>query len=210
MLSATFTVALTAAGATPVLLPSISAAHAKEVVDRMDGILISGGGDIDPAGYGAENTASSEIDPVRDSWEVALVESARAAGKPLLGICRGTQLLNVALGGTLHQHVWGSDDHPDLWNADRTFMHEGFHDVSLTGVLAEIYGTDRRRVNSYHHQSADRIGDDLSVVATAPDGKVEGLAASDGWPAVAVQWHPERLDLADEMPLFRWLVDACR
>lgn len=210
MLSATYTTALVAAGATPVLLPSIDPEHAAGVVDRMDAILVSGGGDIDPAVYGADNQASSEIDPVRDRWELALVEATRAAGKPLLGICRGAQILNVAFGGTLEQHVWDSEAHPDLWNENRTFLRLGTHDVALTGILREIYGKDRRRVNSYHHQSVDRVGDGLEVIARADDGRPEALTSTDDWPALAVQWHPERLDLDDEQPLFGWLVDVCR
>lgn len=210
MLSSTYTTALVAAGATPVLLPSVDPDHAAAVVDRMDGILISGGGDINPARYGAENVSSSEIDPMRDEWELALVEATQAASKPLLGICRGVQLLNVAFGGTLEQHVWNSEVHPDLWNDDRTSLRLGTHDVTLTGMLREIYGKDRRRVNSYHHQSVDRVGEGLVVVAVADDGRPEGLESPGEWPALAVQWHPERLDLADEQPLFGWLVDACR
>lgn len=210
MLSSTYTTALVAAGATPVLLPSVDPDHAAAVVDRMDGILISGGGDIDPACYGAENVASTEIDPIRDNWELALVGAARATGKPLLGICRGAQLLNVAFGGTLEQHVWNSEVHTDLWNAQRTSLRLGTHDVTLTGMLREIYGKDRRWVNSYHHQSVDRVGEGLVVVAVADDGRPEGLESTGEWPALAVQWHPERLDLADEQPLFSWLVDACR
>lgn len=209
MLSATYTTALVAAGATPVLLPSVTPDHAAAVVDRMDGIIISGGGDIDPSRYGAVNESSSEIDPIRDEWELALVDATRTAGKPLLGICRGAQLLNVAFGGTLEQHVWDSEDHPDLWNDERTFLRPGTHDVTLTGTLRDVYGRDRRRVNSYHHQSVDRVGDDLVVLAMSDDGRPEGLASTGTWPALAVQWHPERLDLSDEQPLFGWLVDAC-
>ena len=210
MLSTTYTSALVAAGATPVLLPSIDPDRAPAVLARMDGILISGGGDIDPARYGAKNVSSSEIDPIRDEWELALVGAALASNKPVLGICRGAQLLNVAFGGTLEQHVWDSDDHPDLWNDERTFLRLGVHDVTLTGTLREIYGKDRRRVNSYHHQSVERVGDGLVVLASSDDGRPEGLASTGEWPALAVQWHPERLDLSDEQPLFNWLVDACR
>ncbi|MEX2654461.1 MAG: gamma-glutamyl-gamma-aminobutyrate hydrolase family protein [Acidimicrobiia bacterium] len=209
MLSATYTTALLAAGAIPVLLPSIDPDHAPAVISRIDGLVITGGGDIDPSRYGAENTDSTDIDPIRDAWELALVTEARRQGVPMLGICRGSQILNVALGGTLHQHVWGSVDHPHLWNEDRTQLANGHHDVTLDGKLREIYGKDARRVNSLHHQSLDRIGSDLEVMATAPDGRTEAVATTGRWPAVAVQWHPERLDLADEQPLFRWIVSAC-
>lgn len=125
----------------------------------------------------------------------------------MLGVCRGLQVLNVALGGTLHQHVWDSDEHTHLWNADRTHLATGHHDVALNGTLREIYGKDARRVNSLHHQSIDRIGRGLEVAATAPDGRIEAAASTEPWPAIGVQWHPERLDLADEQPLFRWITE---
>ena len=203
MLSSTYTDALVAAGATPILLPSVGLEHVEVVIAALDGLVISGGGDIDPARYGAINTESAEIDSRRDAWELALVRAARLTGTPLLGVCRGCQVLNVALGGTLNQHVWGSGPHPDLWNEDRTKLANGEHGVELSGVLADIYGTDRRAVNSLHHQSIDRLGDGLDIVATAPDGHVEGVVASDGWPALAVQWHPERL--ATDAPIFTWI-----
>lgn len=206
-LSSLYTTALVATGATPVLLPSVAAHHAEEVIARIDGLLITGGGDIDPARYGAENTASSDIDPVRDEWELALVGAARRHGLPLLGVCRGLQVLNVALGGSLHQHVWDSDDHHHLWSDDGTRLSSGHHDVVIDGRLAEIYGKDARRVNSLHHQSIDRLGAGMEVVATAPDGRVEAAATTGRWAALGVQWHPERLDLSDEMPLFRWLCE---
>lgn len=205
MLSSTYTTWLVAAGATPVLLPSVALEHAARVVTAIDGLVITGGGDIDPDRYGAENTHSSEVDTERDAWELALVSAARRQGVPLLGICRGCQLLNVAFGGTLHQHVWDTQDHPDLWNEDRTMLVTGHHDVALTGILTDIYGKDARRVNGLHHQAIDRLGEGLEVVATAPDGRIEAVAASGSWTALAVQWHPERL--SDEQALFAWITE---
>lgn len=207
LLSATYTAALTAAGATPVILPSVEPALADLAVSRVDGLIISGGGDIDPARYAADNTDSTDLDPIRDAWEFALVEAARRRDIPLLGICRGLQVLNVALGGSLRQHVWGSADHAPLWNQDRTQLATGHHDVALGGPLRELYGKDSRRVNSLHHQGVARLGDELEVVATAGDGGVEAVVSTGRWTALAVQWHPERLDLADEQPLFRWITE---
>lgn len=205
LLSSSYTIALTTAGATPLMLPSIDPAFADLAVSRIDGLVISGGGDIDPARYGQTNTDSSEIDPIRDAWELALVEAATRRNIPVLGICRGLQILNVGLGGTLRQHVWGSQDHVHLWNEDRTHLASGYHDVALEGVLRELYGKDRRRVNSLHHQAIDELGAGLKVVATAPDGVVEAIASVGDWPALAVQWHPERQ--LDEEPLFGWITE---
>jgi putative glutamine amidotransferase len=207
MLSSTYTKVLLEAGATPVLLPSIDPRHAETVITAIDGLVITGGGDMDPAAYGATNTDSSEIDPARDSWELALVAAARSRQVPLLGVCRGCQVLNVALGGSLRQHVWGTDAHPHLLDAGGTRLETGYHDIAMEGLLVEIYGKAARRVNSLHHQAIDIVGEGLDVVATASDGGIEAVTATGPWPALGVQWHPERPDLTDEKPLFHWIAE---
>jgi len=115
-------------------------------------------------------------------------------------------MLAVESGGSLRQHVWGSDTHPDLWNHDRTRRATGHHDVVLSGILVGIYGTDRRTVASLHHQAVAAVGEGLEVVATAPDGTIEALAGTGEWPVLAVQWHPERVPFTEEGVLFEWLV----
>lgn len=210
MLSSTYTKALVAVGATPVLLPSVDVSHAETVLAAVDGLVITGGGDIDPGAYGADNTDSSDIDRARDLWELGLVAAARRLGVPLLGVCRGCQVLNVGLGGTLRQHVWGSDAHPPLLDETRSRLVTGHHEIAMEGLLVDIYRRDTRLVNSLHHQAVDRVGDGLVVVATASDGGIEAVATTDGWPALGVQWHPERHDLADEMPLFEWITEQAR
>src|SRR5690606_36614519 len=127
MLSATYTAALVTAGATPLLLPSLPPEHADQSAAAIDGLVLTGGDDIDPRRYGACATASTGIDPTRDGWELALVDAARRRGIPLLGICRGCQILNVSRGGTLHQHVWGTEAHPPLRDADH--LATGQHDI---------------------------------------------------------------------------------
>jgi putative glutamine amidotransferase len=201
--------AVTDAGGVPVVLPSIDPGFAIQAVSRLDAVIISGGNDIDPALYGATIDGSVDPDPPRDAWELALIHAARTLGVPLLGICRGAQLLNVAYGGTLIQHIWDArDDHPALWIGQTKKIATGMHEVEFEpdSRFAAIYGTERRTVNSLHHQALDRIGRGLRVVGTAPDGTVEAIEAVDGWEALAVQWHPERLDLADERPLFEAFV----
>ncbi len=197
--------AVTDAGGVPVVLPTIDPGFAVDTVSRLDGVVISGGNDIDPARYGAPIDGSVDLDPARDAWEFALTGAARALNMPLLGICRGAQVLNVASGGTMVQHIWDArTDHPALWNAETRKLNTWMHEVEFLpdSRLASIYGKDRRIVNSLHHQALDRIGDGLRVVATAQDGTVEAIEATSGWDALGVQWHPERLDLSDERPLF--------
>lgn len=175
------------------------------IVERIDGLILSGGADIDPAQYGAQRDEHlGTVEPDRDEWELKLFHAARARGIPILGICRGAQLTNVALGGTLHQHVEAEDGsgHP-MWDAD---VRQSAHDVTvkqgtlLAGVVASTIG-----VNSLHHQTIDRLGEGLVASAHAPDGVIEAVELP-GEPILAVQWHPELLGGPD--PTFKWIVSA--
>ncbi|HCB34057.1 MAG TPA: hypothetical protein DEP69_02465, partial [Acidimicrobiaceae bacterium] len=161
--------AVAAAGGVPVLLTP--EADVEPLLDRLDGLLLSGGADIDPARYGAAvDPDCGTVEPERDRFELALAAGAREVGLPVLAICRGLQLVNVDAGGTLLQHV------PEHVAGDRPPSAEA-HEIKLEpGTrLADIYdGAEHRRVNSLHHQVADRIGDDLVVSARSDDGRIEG------------------------------------
>ena len=158
---------------------------------------MSGGDDVDPATYGQEPTHSKHFDPEVDRFEIAILEAAREQGKPVLAICRGLQILNVAMGGTLHQEVTspgGVHDTfqgvtPDEMNARRHVVR--FEEGS---VLAGLYGAGEAKVNTLHHQGIDRLGDGLVVEAVAEDGLVEGVRHDGDWWALGVQWHPERME----------------
>ncbi|MFZ1063109.1 MAG: gamma-glutamyl-gamma-aminobutyrate hydrolase family protein [Acidimicrobiales bacterium] len=182
-------------------------ADVTEMVERLDGLVLSGGADVEPARYGArpdERLGPLETD--RDAWEFELYEAARERDLPVLAICRGFQLVNVAHGGTLNQHV-GLDEgagHPQ-WDVDgRTATHD-VRSVPATAI-AGLVG-EHARVNSLHHQTLDRLGAGLVASAYASDGVVEGFESVDG-DVLGVQWHPELLDAPD--PTFRWLVERCR
>lgn len=197
---ADYSQAVIAAGGLPVFVPlDVDPA---DVIDRLDGVLVTGGDDIDPTRYGAArdpNTQPSE--PTRDIQELALLDAAVATKKPVLGICRGIQIVNVHAGGTLHQHV---PEHAFLDQAGSVEQHDV--DFERGSILAGLYG-DRRRVNSLHHQAVDRVGESLCVTARTVDGGIEGLE-HETLPIVAVQWHPEMLITAATDPLFGWLVAA--
>jgi gamma-glutamyl-gamma-aminobutyrate hydrolase PuuD len=160
-------------------------------LDRMDGLMLAGGTDVDPALYGAAREAETdEPDRLRDSLEGSLLDEALERDLPILGICRGLQFLNVHLGGTLNQHI---DGHK--WPKQRDV-----HTVSVApgSRLRAILETPRYVVNSRHHQSADRVGQGLVVTATAPDGVIEALELPGKRFVLAVQWHPEaRTDSPD-------------
>jgi putative glutamine amidotransferase len=186
------------AGGMPVHLPLD--ADPVDWVHHVDGLVLTGGADIDPARYGHPNTGS-QIEPERDHVEFVLYETALADGIPVLGICRGFQLINVHHGGTLHQSV------PEHSRYDIP-PGEPSHDVEIVedSMLYGLFGATHR-VNSLHHQTADEIGEGLVVTARADDGVAEGFETADG-EVLAVQWHPEMMTVDD--PTFSWVVDASR
>lgn len=194
---------LTEAAARPVVLPPVPGVET--VLDRLDGLVLVGGSDLDPASYGAEpHPATDPPRAFRDTAELALARRALDTGLPLLGICRGLQVLNVLLGGTLHQHV------PDLVgheNHSPTPGHFGAHPVRVEpgSRLAKLLDRTELTVPTHHHQSVDRLGDGLTPVAWAEDGVVEAAEHAAHPFAVAVQWHPEA---GDDLSLFRALVAA--
>lgn len=160
-----------------------------------DGVVLAGGVDVDPARYGVDVPHPTvEVDPRRDSTEFAVFEAARRRSIPTLGICRGMQLLNVALGGTLHQDI--PTEHPSEITHNVPGKHPERRDHSVEikpGTrLAEIAGAQRIQVNSRHHQGVEKLAPGVAVSAVAPDGLVEAFEASEPW-LLAVQWHPENL-----------------
>ena len=162
---------------------SLVGARCVETPWEADLLLLPGGGDVHPRFYGQQINGSTDIDEARDGRELALVDEFLRAGKPIVGICRGLQLLNVYFGGTLRQHIEG---HSQIDGVDR------LHAINTApGLLRELYGT-RCTVNSAHHQAVWRLGTGLQVFACADDGTVEAVGHRT-LPVFAVQWHPERL-----------------
>ncbi|HYJ35829.1 MAG TPA: gamma-glutamyl-gamma-aminobutyrate hydrolase family protein [Rhizomicrobium sp.] len=186
-------------GALPLLIPSTSAPlDVAAVLAAVDGLLFSGASsNIAPHHYGAASRPGTELDEIRDATTLPLLRAAIETGKPLLAICRGFQELNVALGGSLHQHVHelaGRLDHREPQNASRDAEYALAHSVAITpdGVLARLSGLDQAMVNSLHHQGIDRLAPGLWCEAVAPDGQIEAVSLP-GSKAflLGVQWHPE-------------------
>jgi putative glutamine amidotransferase len=200
------------AGALAVVVPPLPGPEIPALLDRVDGICLSGGPDLHPDAYGA--AAHSELGPTEprlDAFELALARAADERDMPILAICRGAQVLNVARGGTLHQHlpdVVGDAIHHRQRDAPGRPTH--FVDVAPESRLAELVGGRRIDVNSFHHQAVDVLGERLSLTAWADDGTVEGFEAVDRSFVVGVQWHAECLvDLAEQAALFSAFVAAC-
>lgn len=200
-------------GGSAVLLPpngdaAGAGAEAEDIVSRLDGVVIAGGGDIDPAIYGAPAHPMTDVNaPDRDVWELAIAEAALKLRVPLLGICRGMQMLNVACGGTLHQHIPDLVGHHHHSGDDKGFGRHRVRVTAGTTVLSILPdGGEYFEVPTHHHQAADRVGDGLIAVAWADDGVIEAVeSVSPDDFAVGVQWHPEQ---GTDFRLFSALIAA--
>ena len=185
----------------------ISVRH-RAVVRSMDALVIGGGNDISPEHFGGDLDAKVKADPKRDLLEIECIRWALAHGVPLLGICRGAQLINVVLGGTLHQDIRHlrkrTSNRPGLLPTKRVRLDAG-------SLVSRVCGKGRLRVNSLHHQAVREAGAGLAVVGRDRDEIVQAVECSRGRPVIGVQWHPEYLIyLPAQLALFRWLVGAVR
>ncbi len=207
--------AVIAAGGTPVMLPS-NIADIDSLLDRLDAVVITGGGDIDPAQYGQETyEKTAGIDAERDAFEIALFHATIARDMPLLGICRGLQVVNVASGGTLHQDI--GDHFPEAVEHRQQSLkihhEEPFQQATLTAgenTLREILPHDTVEINSFHHQGIDELAPTLRAIATTADGLIEAVQVPAATFGLAVQWHPELLAhrSAENAAIFAALVEA--
>lgn len=206
-----FVRSVTEAGGLAVLLPSSSPEQADDVVARLDGLLLSGGGDVVPARYGQElHPETAGIDNGRDDMESALIEAAIRRDVPVLGVCRGLQMLNVDAGGTLIQHLRDADEQAAVGtHSERVRIDEEVHPISIApgSLLRRIVGADVTGVNTLHHQAIDELGAGLVATAWSPDGVIEAIESTEGHRVLGVQWHPELLrHLPAHAALFSWLV----
>jgi putative glutamine amidotransferase len=199
-LGMTYLRTLDAAGAIPVVLPPVGTDHLAPLLDRLDGLCLSGGPDLDPAAYGApdRHLELGPTEPSLDAFELSLARQALDRALPILAICRGAQALNVACGGTLHQHIPGHRQTDPATQAT--------HDVQIAARsrLHRMFRTRTLPVNSFHHQAVDKVGAGLRVVGRAEDGTIEAIEGT-GF-VVGVQWHAETMHA--HLPLFEALVRA--
>lgn len=208
-LGLTYLKVIEAAGGLPVVLPPLDLGAVEPLLERLSGICLSGGPDLDPRSY--DERAHPDLGPVEpdlDRFELELARRADARGLPILAVCRGAQALNVARGGTLHQHL---PERPGATLAHRqtkpgTVVTHGVT-IAAGSRLADTMKRRRARVNSFHHQAVNRLGTGLRAVAWSPDGVIEGLEAPGRPFAVGVQWHAECLpDRPEQLALFTGLI----
>jgi putative glutamine amidotransferase len=205
--------AIDAAGGIPVVVPPLGRPCIEDLLAHVDGVCLSGGPDLDPEAYGHRRDAQTgPSERPLDAFELRLARAADAQLLPILAICRGMQVLNVARGGTLHQHlpdVVGSE----ITHRQREAAARPTHWVALeqSGSIARILKRHRTKVNSFHHQAVDELGDGLAVTGRAADGTVESIEAIDRDFVLGVQWHAECLvHRPCQAALFRAFVDAAR
>ncbi|HEY2164234.1 MAG TPA: gamma-glutamyl-gamma-aminobutyrate hydrolase family protein [Gemmatimonadaceae bacterium] len=195
-----YTSALASAGLIPVVLPPVDAAIATAALDGIAGLVLTGGEDVGAEHFGqTPHPAMGTPHPGRDEYELALARAARERRIPTLAICRGAQVINVALGGTLIQDI--PSLRPSAADHDQSNRRtERVHPIAIEGgtALASIVGDTSIAVNSSHHQAVDLVAPTLRVSATSPDGVIEALEPTDDWWMIAVQWHPEELTATPE------------
>ena len=215
-INAAYVDSVTAAGAVPVILPpTIPPDHAMHALEGVAGLLLSGGEDIEPSWYCMDPAPQlGAVDAARDQFEFALFSAARERGLPVLGICRGLQLVNVAMGGALWQDL--PTERPSAVQHDRAdARHVRTHGIAIAPGTrtADALGACELAVNSFHHQGVRTLASGLVATAHAPDGLVEAFEGMDGAWLVAVQWHPEEMHADPHAPdrgLFVALVEAAR
>lgn len=205
--------ALSAAGALPVALPPLPADLAAPMLDKLSGLLLAGGGDIEPRHFGeAPLPELGEAEPLRDVWELALAREALKRGLPILAICRGMQVLNVALGGTLWQDTRYLVGHTLPHNQQEPAEVATQTVCVIAPALAELLGAARIEVNSHHHQMLRRVAPQLQIAALALDGVIEAVLPAPPYTGfcLGLQWHPERLDNEESRRIFARFVAAAR
>lgn len=212
-LGAEYPQAVIDAGGLPVLLPHHDPADALAVLEGFDGLVLVGGDDVDPLRYAeVDYGVSKGVSHSADDSDLAFAAAAVEIGLPTFAICRGYQVLNVALGGTLHQDFTDSDGlHRPISNVPDEVMAER-HEIRIEpgSHLSRAYGETRHRVvNSIHHQAVERVAPGFHAVAWAPDGTIEAIEADDPVvPVMAVQWHPEKITTEGDHTLFRYFVET--
>lgn len=208
-----YAAAVEKAGGLPFLLPyRVDLSLIEDYLDNLDGMLFSGGNDLDPAAWGEQRHEKTvPIDPLRERWERALIAEVEKRRKPTLGICLGSQLMNVSRGGTLNQFI------PELPREDQSIEHrrldgtwDARHDVIVKpdAIIAKAMNTTTVRANTSHKQSIRDVGKGLRIIATSPDGIVEGVEDPTMPLWIGVQWHPERQhEEKEHLALFKLLVE---
>jgi len=199
-------------GGTPIILPQTMEIDTVKLLELVDGIILTGGVDIDPYVYGEPPIPQQgRIDPVRDHFEISIAKQAISMNKPTLAICRGCQILNVAAGGSLYQDI-NTQIKGSLKHSGQAPTYYPTHPVKLAekSKLAEVYGSKTTKVNSFHHQGVKALGKELEATAWADDNTIEGIEHKKADYIIGVQWHPERMLDSDQNKIFKHFIDKIK
>lgn len=209
--------AILKAGGVPVLLPYYEQEEEVTVIAGMiDGLYATGGYDIDPTLFGEEpHPKLGTILPERDTFEISIMKKMLELEKPILGVCRGSQTLNIALGGDMYQDIYAQISSPLLQHRQNAPKYYGSHFVRVKegSLLHRLTGKTELRVNSRHHQANRNVRNPLQVCATASDGVIEAIESTEHEFVLALQWHPENMFMANDTPsaaIFNGFVSACK
>ncbi len=201
------------AGGIPILLPcALNSDTCEQIVSMLDGLLVPGGSDIDPALYGEEvQSVCGNFNRNEDEYDISLIKEAIKQDKPILATCRGLQIINVLFGGTLYQDI-PTQYKTDIIHSMGENFTENYHLVNLdkSSKLADVLGSCEVKANTSHHQCVKDLGHGLKIAGRAPDGIIEALENDDA-SIIAVQWHPERMqDMEMYRNLFKYFIDKCK
>ena len=207
--------AITNFGGVPLIIPNIQGDAIDSIVELLDGLLLTGGGDIDPTLFNEEPHQNlGSIIPERDAFEIAIIKKMMALNKPILGICRGMQILNITIGGDMYQDIYTQSQNNLLQHTQQASRTHATHFVQVTegSMLSEIVQVDKFKVNSFHHQAIRKIPKDYKACAFASDGIIEAFESNIHSFVMGLQWHPESLLLKNDeasIAIFKAFILSC-
>ncbi len=197
-LSPVYSDAVIQAGGIPLLIPLVSEENIEELCEQIDGLIITGGEDIDPAYYNEyPHIDLQRTTPRLDKMEFNLIKKMLELDKPYVGTCRGLHMLNIVMGGTLFQSIHSQREKPSMQHRQNSIRTHRTHPITLQkgSKLYDIFQEEHFKVNSFHHQAVNKVGDGLKVVANAPDGIIEAVESTEHTFVIGFQWHPEEFAL---------------
>lgn len=202
-------------GGVPIVLPNLQGDEVESIAQLIDGLLLTGGGDIDPTLFGEEPLQGlGTITPERDNFEIAIIQKMIELNKPILGICRGSQILNIAVGGDMYQDIYSQHEKSLLQHTQLAVRSHASHFVQVNDgtILRNIVQREKLKVNSFHHQAVRRMPKDFQVSALASDGVIEAFESKIHHFVMGVQWHPENMVTnmdSSSAAIFRAFTQAC-
>lgn len=208
--------AITQFGGVPIVLPNVKEDVIESIAEMIDGLLLTGGGDIDPTLFGEEpHQRLGSIVPERDVFEVALVQKMLELNKPILGICRGAQIISIAAGGDMYQDIYTQTDVQLIQHDQQAPRSHASHFVQVTegSFLSSIVGVEKFKVNSFHHQAVRKMPSGFEVSGIASDGIIEAFESKNHAFVLGLQWHPECLLLENDSvsaSIFNAFIEACK